>query len=71
MTYNVIDTHGTLSKEEKKIIKKQIRKELKDKEKRDKSLPAYAGGAKTVSPSPVEQVLPKNAKIFAKTLWIT
>lgn len=71
MTSNVIDTNGTLTKEEKKIIQKQIRKELKEKKRREKSMPAFAGKSNLISPSPVEQVLPRNAKIFARTMWIT
>ena len=71
MTSNVIDLDGTLTKKERKVIQKQIRKELKSKQKVDQNVHSFAGGADAISPSPIEQILPRNAKIFARTMWIT
>ena len=59
----VIDTDGVLSEQEKKEIKKEIRKSKKRE---------YAsGGPNKISPSPNEQVLPGGIKLFVKVMWVT
>jgi hypothetical protein len=58
----VIDSDGILTKEEKKSIQREIRKSNRKKD--------YAGGPFQISPSPNEQLLDKNSKLFTKIMWV-